>query len=114
MVWYSVVISVVLSTVVVCPGTRLSPSTDKVAPPEKRPSVWGASADDEDDDDPELGAGAGGGLCCASGWDCWPSAQYPQKMAHMLTVASVFRQSSWEMRDPTNQFNLNNVIRSTD
>jgi hypothetical protein len=68
-VWYSVLISVVLSSVVFLPGIMLSPSIDNVRPPEKRRSDGGAGAEEEDDvdDEPELGAGGAGGGCCASG-----------------------------------------------
>ena len=67
LVWYSVLISDVLSTVLVFPGIRLRPNTDSVTPPVMRRSEGGAGADEDVEDDvPVLGAGAWGGLCGVS------------------------------------------------
>jgi len=66
-VWYCVLISEVLSTVLVAFLIRVRPSTDNVTPPVKRRSVLAGGADDEEDDVAELGGGLGGGVCCASG-----------------------------------------------
>ena len=69
-VWYCVPISEVLVTLLVAPLMRLRPCTDKVRPPEKRRSDFGAGADDDDADDddaPVLGGEAGAGLCGAAG-----------------------------------------------
>jgi len=94
LVWYWVLTSEEVLTVLLDPVMRLSPRNDKVAPPEKRCSDGFAGADDDED---VPGLGVDGGFCGAS----WPLAQQTQKTTDTLRATSVFKQSSHEMLDLT-------------
>ncbi len=111
LVWYCVVISVELLTVLVRPAMSAEPQHRQCNAARKPPFAGGAGAEDDVDDDVPA-AGSRGGLCCASGWACWPSAQYTHKMAHILKL-QVSSDNPPGKCLIQRQFNLNNLIRST-